>query len=391
MADVTMRQMLEAGVHFGHQTRYWSPKMRPYIYGERNKIYIINLEQTLPLFREAMEFLRQLAVNGGNVLFVGTKRPAGKVVKEAAESCGCPYVNHRWLGGMLTNFKTVKNSIQRLKDLDAQVAEGDLEKLSKKEALQLQRERAKLERSLAGIKNMAGLPDVLFVIDVKQEYIAVAEANKLKIPVVAVVDTNCEPDNIDYVIPGNDDAIRAIRLYANSAAEAILNGRQVAAEQLVPQSGEYVEVDESGQAVASASLEAVVEPSVQESAQSADAEVKESAPVPAEQVAETTAEDVSDTEESGVKTPEAKAEVDAAAAKTAKKTTKKKVLKKTSSKKVAAKKTASKKSASKKVVSKKKATKTASTKSRAAVNTRKAEGKEATDQSDTETTNNGEA
>jgi small subunit ribosomal protein S2 len=396
MADVTMRQMLEAGVHFGHQTRYWSPKMRPYIYGERNRIYIINLEQTLPLFKEAMEFLRQLAANGGNVLFVGTKRPASKVIKEAAENCGCPYVNHRWLGGMLTNFKTVKNSIQRLKDLDAQVAEGDLEKLSKKEALHLQRERAKLERSLAGIKDMSGLPDALFVIDVKQEYIAVAEANKLKIPVVAVVDTNCEPDNVDYVIPGNDDAIRAIRLYASSAAEAVLNGRQVAAEQLVPQAGEYVEVDESGQAVASASLESVVEPSVEESVPSVEVEVSVSAPVTTEQVTQTTVEDVGEAEDTSVTAPTAEAEADKAEAKTVKKKTKKKVVKKTLSKKTVTKKTGSKKVTSKKVVpkktvSKKKATKATSAESGAAADSQKADDKEVAEQSDTESATKGTA
>lgn len=389
MADVTMRQMLEAGVHFGHQTRYWSPKMRPYIYGERNKIYIINLEQTLPLFREAMEFLRQLAANGGNVLFVGTKRPASKVIRETAESCRCPYVNHRWLGGMLTNFKTVKNSIQRLKDLDAQVAEGDLEKLSKKEALHLQRERAKLERSLAGIKDMSGLPDALFVIDVKQEYIAVAEANKLKIPVVAVVDTNCEPDNVDYVIPGNDDAIRAIRLYATSAAEAILDGRQIAAEQLIPQAGEYVEVDESGQAVATASVESVVEPlvQVQESVQSADTEASVSPPTAPESATETKAEDAGGDQDTSVAAPIAKAEVAKPEAKTVKKKTKKKVVKKTVSKKAATKKTVSKATASKKVASRRKATKVTSTKSRAVAKTEKADDKESAEQPDAETGN----
>ena len=249
MSNITMRQMLEAGVHFGHQTRYWSPKMRPYIYGERNKIHILNLERTLPLFRDAMNFLGQMASNGGTILFVGTKRAAGKQTKEAAERCGCPYVNHRWLGGMLTNFKTVKNSIQRLKDLETEAAQGGFDKLSKKEGLRLERERAKLDRSLAGIKDMPGLPDVLFVVDVKQEYIAVAEANKLEIPVVAVVDTNCAPDGIDYVIPGNDDAIRAIRLYVDSAADAIIEGRKALRLEVGPEGDDYVEVDESGQVV----------------------------------------------------------------------------------------------------------------------------------------------
>ncbi len=259
MVDVSMRQMLEAGVHFGHQTRYWSPKMRSFIFGERNKIHIINLEHTLPLFADAMNFLGQMAANGGTVLFVGTKRPASKTIKAAAERCGCPYVNHRWLGGMLTNFKTVKNSIQRLKDLDTQFEESGWDLITKKEALQLQRERAKLERSLSGIKDMPGLPDVLFVIDVKQEYIAVSEANKLNIPVVAVVDTNCDPDKIDYVIPGNDDAIRAIRLYAESAADAITEGKMLGNERLITGTDDYVEVDDSGQVVSDAQMEPAVD------------------------------------------------------------------------------------------------------------------------------------
>ena len=249
MSDITMRQMLEAGVHFGHQTRSWSPKMGPYIYGERSKIHIVNLERTLPMFKDAMNFLGKMVANGGTVLIVGTKRAASKQVREAAERCGSPYVNHRWLGGMLTNFKTVKNSIQRLKDLESEAADGGFDKLSKKEGLSLTRERAKLDRSLAGIKDMPGLPDVLFVIDVKQEYIAVAEANKLGIPVVAVVDTNCTPDGIDYVIPGNDDAIRAIRLYVESVADAIIDGKKATKLEVATDSDEYVEVDDAGQAV----------------------------------------------------------------------------------------------------------------------------------------------
>lgn len=251
MSEVTMRQMLEAGVHFGHQTRYWSPKMRPYIFGERNKIHIINLEQTLPLFNDAMNFLGKMAANRGKILFVGTKRAAGKHVREAAERAGCPYVTHRWLGGMLTNFKTVKNSIDRLKDLEAQIGDGRLHRVSKKEALELHREYEKLNRSLAGIKDMGGLPDAMFVIDVNQEYIAVSEANKLGIPVVAVVDTNCSTDGIDYIVPGNDDAIRAIKLYVNAAADAILEGRKAAAASVPEQLGddEYVEVNEQGEVV----------------------------------------------------------------------------------------------------------------------------------------------
>ncbi|MCL4170437.1 UNVERIFIED_CONTAM: hypothetical protein GTU68_006713, partial [Idotea baltica] len=223
-----MRQMLEAGVHFGHQTRYWSPKMRPFIFGERNKIHIINLEKTLPMFNDAMNYVGQVVGNGGQVMIVGTKRSASKLVREAAEKAGAPYVNHRWLGGMLTNYKTVKNSIKRLKELDTQLVEGQTARLSKKESLTLERERVKLERSLGGIKNMQGLPDAIFVVDVKTEYIAVSEANKLGIPVIAVVDTNCAPDGIDYVIPGNDDAIRAIDLYVNQVSDTITQARLAA-------------------------------------------------------------------------------------------------------------------------------------------------------------------
>ena len=266
MTDVTMRQMLEAGVHFGHQTRYWSPKMRPFIFGERNKIHIINLEQTLPMFNDALNYIGQVVGNGGQVMMVGTKRSARKLVKEAAERASTPYVNHRWLGGMLTNFKTVKNSIRRLKELDTQLVEGTSAKLSKKESLTIERERLKLERSLGGIKNMQGLPDALFVIDVKNEYIAISEANKLGIPVIAVVDTNCLPDGVDYVIPGNDDAIRAIDLYTTSVADTIINARQAAQIKPAVSSGdanEYVEVTEEAPAAkekAAAKAEAKAEP-----------------------------------------------------------------------------------------------------------------------------------
>ncbi len=226
MTAVTMRQMLEAGVHFGHQTRFWHPKMRPYIFGERNKIHIINLEKTLPLFQEALQFLKRLTTNKGTILFVGTKRQAQDIVREEAIRAGVPYVNHRWLGGMLTNYRTVRKSIERLKLLETTLTdETSRQKLSKKELLQLERERVKLERSLGGIKDMPGLPDALFIIDVGHEYIAIAEANKLGIPVVGIVDSNCKPDGVDYVIPGNDDAIRAIRLYAQAAGDAVLEGR----------------------------------------------------------------------------------------------------------------------------------------------------------------------
>jgi len=242
MSNVSMRQMLEAGVHFGHQTRYWNPQMGPYIFGERNKIHIINLEQTLPLYTDATNFLGKLAAKKGTILFVGTKRAAQEPVKQAAMQCGMPYINRRWLGGMLTNFKTVKASIKRLKDLEAMMTDGTLNMLSKKEALSLRRSQEKLERSLGGIKDMNRLPDALFIIDVGHEKIAVHEAKKLGIPVVGVVDTNHSPFNVDYVIPGNDDAVRAINLYANGIAGAILEGKQSALD--VGGEDEFVEVEE---------------------------------------------------------------------------------------------------------------------------------------------------
>jgi small subunit ribosomal protein S2 len=229
MSDVSMRQMLQAGVHFGHQTRYWNPKMASYIFGQRNKIHIVNLEKTLPLYQEAMGYLGKLAANGGRILFVGTKRAAQEAVREHASRCGMPYVNHRWLGGMLTNFRTVRQSINRLKELAAMFEDGTIERFGKKEQLTLRRELDKLERSLGGIKDVDDLPDALFVVDVGHEKIAITEANKLGIPVVGVVDTNNDPSQIDYVIPGNDDAIRAVRLYIEGAADAILDGRQTAA------------------------------------------------------------------------------------------------------------------------------------------------------------------
>jgi small subunit ribosomal protein S2 len=225
MATISMRDMLKAGAHFGHQTRYWNPKMKPFIFGARNKVHIINLEKTVPLFNEALAVLANAASKKGKILFVGTKRAAGDAVKEAALSCDQFYVNHRWLGGMLTNWKTVRQSIKRLKDLEAQSQDGTFDKLVKKEALMNTREMEKLEKSLGGIKNMSGLPDVIFIIDADHEHIAVKEANNLGIPVVAIVDTNSNPDGIDYVIPGNDDAIRAIQLYVKTVAEAVNEGR----------------------------------------------------------------------------------------------------------------------------------------------------------------------
>jgi small subunit ribosomal protein S2 len=244
MTDVSMRQMLQAGVHFGHQTRYWNPKMGAYIFGHRNKIHIINLERTLPMYQDAVGYMGKLAANGGRILFVGTKRAAHDAIRDQAVRCGMPYVNHRWLGGMLTNFKTVKQSIQRLKDLEQMFEDGSIDRRGKKETLTLRRELDKLERSLGGIKDMNGLPDALFVIDVGHEKIAVTEANKLGIPVVGVVDTNNDPGNIDYVIPGNDDAIRAVGLYIEGAASAILDGRRTAAAMA---GGQDLDIPEDGE------------------------------------------------------------------------------------------------------------------------------------------------
>jgi small subunit ribosomal protein S2 len=243
--STTMRQMLEAGVHFGHQTRFWNPKMAPYIFGHRNKIHIVNLEKTLVMYQDAMKFVKQLASNKGTILFVGTKRQAREIVKEEAIRCGAPYVDYRWLGGMLTNFKTVKVSIKRLKEMEIILADGSLEKLPKKEALGIQREVVKLERSLGGIKELNGLPDALFIIDVGYQKGAVTEANKLGIPIIGVVDTNHSPDGITHVIPGNDDSSRAIRLYARGVADAILEGRSTSVQEIVASGGgdEFVEVE----------------------------------------------------------------------------------------------------------------------------------------------------
>ena len=220
-----MRDLLQAGAHFGHQTRYWNPKMDQYIFGARNKIHIINLEHTVPAFNEALDLVKRLAGNKNKILFVGTKRAAGKIIKEQAERAGMPYVSHRWLGGMLTNYKTIRASIKRLRDLEGQMTDGTFAKLTKKEALMRSRDMEKLERSIGGIKSMGGLPDALFVVDVDHERIAITEANKLGIPVIGIVDTNSNPDGVDYVIPGNDDAIRAIKLYVAAVADACLLGR----------------------------------------------------------------------------------------------------------------------------------------------------------------------
>ena len=249
MPQVTMRQMLEAGVHFGHQTRYWNPRMAPYIFGARGKIHIINLEKTLPLFTDAMNFISGLAQKRGTILFVGTKRSARDAIKEEAIRCSMPFVAARWLGGMLTNFRTVKGSIARLKELETMATDGTYEKLVKHEVLQLAREREKLEKTLGGIKDMNRLPDALFVIDIGHENIAVLEAKKLGIPVIAVVDTNYDPSLVDYAIPGNDDAIRAVQLYVRAAADSVLEGKAAAPQMAASEKDEFVELDGQGNPV----------------------------------------------------------------------------------------------------------------------------------------------
>jgi len=251
MSNVTMREMLEAGVHFGHQARFWNPKMAPYLFGQRNKIHIINLEKTLPLYNEAINFISKMATRKGTILFVGTKRAAQAIIQEEAQRCEMPYVNRRWLGGLLTNYKTVRQSINRLKDLDALEAEGGLDRMSKKDLLRHKHERLKLERSLSGIKDMPRLPDALFIIDVGYEYIAVSEAKKLGIPVIGIVDSNNSPDGIDYVIPGNDDAIRSIKLYTKGIADAIIEARQsIAHIGAAGEADEFVELDDKGAPIA---------------------------------------------------------------------------------------------------------------------------------------------
>ena len=249
MSNVTMREMLEAGVHFGHQARYWNPKMAPYLFGQRNKIHIINLEKSLPMYGEAVNFIGKLAAKKGTILFVGTKRSAQNVIQEEALRCGMPFVNRRWLGGLLTNYKTVKKSINRMKGLEAKETDGTLEKMSKKDQLRHKREHEKLLRGLSGIRDMGGVPDALFVIDVGYESIAVSEAKKLGIPVVGVVDSNNNPSDIDYIIPGNDDAIRSIRLYAKGIADAILDSRAAIAHMGAGQEDDFVELDESGEPI----------------------------------------------------------------------------------------------------------------------------------------------
>ncbi|MFT5063208.1 MAG: small subunit ribosomal protein S2 [Gammaproteobacteria bacterium] len=305
MANVTMRQMLEAGVHFGHQTRYWNPKNAQYIFGARNKIHIINLEQTLPLFNDASAHVKDLVANGGRVLFVGTKRAASDAVKEEATRCGMPYVNHRWLGGMLTNYRTIRASVKRLKDLEIQSTDGTFEKLTKKEALMRAREMEKLNKSLGGIKDMGSLPDIVFVIDVGYEKIAIAESTKLSIPVIGIVDTNNKADGVDFVIPGNDDAIRAIRLYAAGIADAVLEGkasRAVAAPAPAPK------------AAAKPAKEAAAKPAKEETA----APAEEAAAKPAKEAAAKPAKPAKPAKEAAAKPAKPAKEATAKPAKPAK-------------------------------------------------------------------------
>ena len=329
MSNVTMREMLEAGVHFGHQTRFWNPKMAPYIFGERNKIHIVNLEKTLPMCNEATGYLGKIAAKKGKILFVGTKRAASNAVKEAAESCNMPYVNHRWLGGMLTNFRTVRQSIKRLKELEEMAENNSYDVKNKKEILNLQREQEKLNKTLGGIKEMGGLPAALFVIDVGYEKIAVQEASKLGIPVVGVVDTNNSPDNVEYVVPGNDDSMRAIKLYSRVVAEAINDGK--ASIVVAAGDDELIELDEDG--------------SVMESAPKAKVE-KKAAPKKVAAVKKEAAEEAAD--ESAAEAPAEEATAEAAEAAPVKKAaTKKAATKKAATKKAATKKAATKKAAAK--------------------------------------------
>lgn len=343
MSSVSMREMLEAGVHFGHQTRFWNPKMKPYIFGDRSKIHIINLEKTLPLYQDALNYVSKVAADGGRILFVGTKRPARETIANEATRAGMPYVSHRWLGGMLTNFNTVRHSIRRLKDLKEQEEDGTFNILGKKEQTMLRREMDKLERGFGGIKDMPGLPDVLFIIDVGFEKIAVREARKLGIPIVGVVDTNNSPDDVDYVIPGNDDAIRAIQLYTRGVADAVIDGK--ASVPSVPESGddEFVELDEEGkprQAAKPASKK-VAKKAAKKAAKKTAAKAEPAEEAPAEKAETASAEGESSSESASKKTTTKKA---------AKKATKKKAAKK------AAKKTATKKKTTKKAAKKKKTT-----------------------------------
>ncbi|MFL2554063.1 MAG: 30S ribosomal protein S2 [Candidatus Rariloculaceae bacterium] len=360
MTDVTMRRMLEAGVHFGHQTRFWNPKMAPFIFGERSRIHIIDLERTLPLYAEATRFISNLVADGGTVLFVGSKRAAQQAMSEEARRCGMPFVSHRWLGGMLTNFKTIRQSIKRLRDLEEITADGGSADFTKKEILGLSRELEKLERTLGGIKDMGSLPDAVFIVDVGHEGIAIKEAVKLDIPVIAVVDTNCSPDLVDYIIPGNDDAMRAIQLYAQGIADAVLEGR--ASIPAVPDGeDEFVELDREGKPKAQPSRSKVTTTTKKNAVEKAAARKAE---LDRTEIKEATVTHESVSSEAAIPTPEA-IESDGAletAEFVAEKSPKSKATKKAATKKAATKKAATKKAATKKAATKKAATKKAATK-----------------------------
>ncbi|CAI8170615.1 MAG: 30S ribosomal protein S2 [Cellvibrionales bacterium UBA7375] len=334
MSKVSMRDMLQAGVHFGHQTRFWNPKMSQFIFGSRNKVHVINLENTVPAFNEALDVLRAEAAKGNQVLFVGTKRAASKIIKEQAERCGMPYVSHRWLGGMLTNYKTIRASIRRYRELETQQGDGTFDKITKKEVLMRTRMKEKLENSIGGIKDMNGLPDILFVVDVDHERIAINEANKLGIRVVGIVDTNSDPDGVDHIIPGNDDSIRAIKLYAASVADSILEGKAQAAT--VSSKDEFIEVD----AKSAAEAEPVAEVAAVPEAAAPEAAAPEAA------APEVVAEPVAEEKPAAKKAPAKKAAAKKPAAKKA--PAKKAPAKKAPAKKAAAKKPAAKKPAAKK-------------------------------------------
>ena len=349
MADVTMRQMLEAGVHFGHQTRYWNPKMAPYIFGERNNIHIINLEKSLPMARDAFAFIKNMVAGGGKVLFVGTKRAARDSISAQAERCEMPYVSYRWLGGMLTNYKTVRKSVKRLKELEQMAEEGGFELLTKKEALGLSREQEKLQRSLGGIKEMTGLPDALFIVDVDYEDIAVREARKLSIPVVAVVDTNCSPDDVDYVIPGNDDAMKAVSLYATLIADAVVDGKGSVPEVSLGDD-EFVELDEEGKPKRSTGKKGPRKAKIKKKASVARKAAKAKAAEKIETVEDKKTNDVSEEEPLG--DTQLDSELPATRQPTEEKPAKKKVAKKAAKKTV--KKATTKKSSAKKKTAKRK-------------------------------------
>jgi small subunit ribosomal protein S2 len=386
-----MRQMLEAGVHFGHQTRYWNPKMAPYIFGARGKIHIINLEKTLPMMVDALNYVSGLAARRGTIIFVGTKRAASNAVREEAERCGMPYVSHRWLGGMLTNYRTIRQSIKRLKSLEQASEEGGFSHLQKKEILQLQREQDKLEKSLGGIKDMKGLPDAMFVVDVDHEDIAIKEAHKLGIPVIAVVDTNCSPEGIDYVIPGNDDAIRSIRLYTQLVADAILEGR---ASMPAPEDAEdeFIELDADGNPVKRTKKAEDKKPARKKVSKKA-APKKAAAPKPEVQEAEAGAETKAEVEAEIEETLEAREEAAAEEKAEAKAEEAAEIKADDAEEKKPAKKVAKKKATTKKAASKKATTKKAATKKAAAKKADEAEEKadEAKSEADTDADKDGDA